>query len=114
LERRPDLGREQLGFLPGGEVAALVDLVEVGEGGVGLLDPAARGPEDLAGEPGEADREPDLRRSQPVHRDVVDDRVRGEMARGLPVDKGMGDFWSLSVSWSSIQAARATGESSRA
>src|SRR5205823_12808604 len=43
-ERRPDLGREQLGLLPGGEVAALVDLVEVGEVGVDLLGPAARGP----------------------------------------------------------------------
>src|SRR5207248_6012504 len=43
-ERRPDLGREQLGLLPGGEVAALVDLVEVGEVGVDFLGPAARGP----------------------------------------------------------------------
>ncbi len=42
LERRPDLGREQLGLFPGGEVAAPVDLVEVDEGGVRLLDPAAR------------------------------------------------------------------------
>jgi hypothetical protein len=32
-ERRPDLGREQLGLFPGGEVAALVGLVEVGEVG---------------------------------------------------------------------------------
>ena len=33
---------EELGLLPGGEVAAPVDLVEVGEVGVDLLDPAAR------------------------------------------------------------------------
>ena len=62
-ERCPDLWREELRLLPGGEVAALVDLVEVGEVGVGLLDPAARGPEDLAGERGEADRDRDRRRS---------------------------------------------------
>ena len=97
-------------------MAAPVDLVEVGEGGVGLLDPAARGPEDLAGEDGEADRDRDLRRSlpgragcglpvlpvlpggrgpgagQPVQRDVVDDVVPGEMARGLPVEEGTGDL----------------------
>src|SRR5215470_9842675 len=65
LERRPDLGREQLGLFPGGEVAAPVCFVEVGEGGVALLDPAARGAEDLAGERGEADRDFDLRRGLP-------------------------------------------------
>src|SRR6266566_1074619 len=58
-ERRPDLGREQLGLFPGGEVAAPAGLVEVGEVGVAQLDPAARGREDLAGERGEADRELD-------------------------------------------------------
>ena len=56
-ERRPDLGREEFRLFPGGEVSAPVDLVEVGEVGVRLLDPAARGPPDLAGERGEADRE---------------------------------------------------------
>src|SRR5208282_4159747 len=61
LERRPDLGREQLGFFPGGEVPAPVGLVEIGEGGVGRLDPAAGGPEDLARERGEGDRELDRR-----------------------------------------------------
>src|SRR6516165_12574391 len=64
-ERRPDLGREQLGFFPGGEVTAPGGLVEVAEGGVAQLDPAARGPEDLAGERGEADRELDRRGSLP-------------------------------------------------
>jgi len=34
LERRADLGREQLGFFPGGEVTAPVSLVKVAEGGV--------------------------------------------------------------------------------
>src|SRR5437764_4392385 len=108
LERRPDLGREQLGLLPGGEVAALAGLVVVGEVWVGLFGPAARGAEDLAGERGEADRELDLRRSlpgreslgssalpvraggrgpgagQPVQRDVVEDVVPGEAPGGLP------------------------------
>src|SRR5207237_2742671 len=60
-ERGADLGREQLRLFPGGEVTALVHLVEVGDVGVGLLDPAARGPPDLAGERGEADRDRDRR-----------------------------------------------------
>src|SRR5271154_1967943 len=59
-ERRPDLGREQLGLFPGGEGAAPVDPVEVGDVRVRLLDPAARGTKDLAGERGEADRKLDL------------------------------------------------------
>src|SRR5262249_57430448 len=62
-ERSPDLGREQLGFFPGGEVTALVHVVEVDEGGVRLLDPTARGRDDLAGERGEADRDFDRRGS---------------------------------------------------
>ena len=44
-----DLSREQLGLLPGGEVSALIHLVEVDDIGVRLLDPAARGPPDLSG-----------------------------------------------------------------
>ena len=42
---------------------ASVDFVEVDEGGVGLLGPAARGRDDLAGDRGEADRDRDGRRS---------------------------------------------------
>jgi hypothetical protein len=42
-ERSPDFGRKQLGLFPGGEVAAPVDLMVVGQVGVRLLDPAARG-----------------------------------------------------------------------
>src|SRR5215211_5064563 len=115
-ERGPDLAREEFRLFPGGEVAALVDLVEVGEVGVRRLDPAAWGPEDLAGEGGEADRDLDLRRNlagrkrlgsselpvppgrrgpgagQPVQRDVVEDRVPGEVARRLAVEKGTGDL----------------------
>src|SRR3984957_1412030 len=56
-ERGLDLGREHLGLFPGGEVTAPVDLVEVAEGRVGRLDPAARGRPDLTGERGEADRD---------------------------------------------------------
>ena len=55
-ERSPHLRGEEFGLLPGGEVAALVDLVEVREAGVGGLGPAARGSPDLAGERREADR----------------------------------------------------------
>src|SRR3954469_24010718 len=110
-ERCADLLGEELRLLPRREVAALVYLVEVGEVGVRLLDPAARGREDLVGERGEADRERDFRRSlagrkcfslslselpipprcrgpgarQPVERDVVNDPVPGEMTRDLPV-----------------------------
>ncbi len=54
LERSADLCAEELRLFPGGEVPALVDLVEVGDVGVRLLDPAARGLPDLAGERGEA------------------------------------------------------------
>src|SRR5215207_4758113 len=97
-------------------MTALVDLVEVDEVGIRRLDPAARGPEDLAGEGGEADRQRDIRRSlagrkslgsselpvppggrgtgarQPIQRDVVDDVVPGEIAHGLAVEKGAGDL----------------------
>src|SRR3954469_21616321 len=51
-----DLLREELGLLPGGEVAAARDFVEVVEAGIGLLGPAARGSPDLARERREADR----------------------------------------------------------
>ena len=46
---RPDLGREELRLLPGGEVVALLDFVEVDEVGVGLLGPAPRGLIELLG-----------------------------------------------------------------
>src|SRR4051812_16004091 len=59
--QRPEGGAqflgEQLRLLPCREVAAPVDLVEVGDVGIGALDPAARAPPDLLGEGGEADRE---------------------------------------------------------
>src|SRR5687768_101667 len=41
-ERCPELLREELGLLPGGKVAALVDLIEVDEVGVRLLRPTPR------------------------------------------------------------------------
>src|ERR1700733_13872009 len=115
-ERRPDLGREQFGLLPGGEVTALVDLVEVIEARVRLLGPGARGPEDLAGERGEADRKLDRRArlsgrmgcglrvlpvrpgrrgpgaGQPVQRDVVEDVIPGQATGGLLVDKRAGEL----------------------
>ena len=42
LERRAHLGREQLRLLPRREVAALLDLVEVDQFGVGPTDPGLR------------------------------------------------------------------------
>ena len=109
-ERRPELGAEKLRLFPRGEVAALVDLVEVGEAGVDRLDPAARGSPDLAGERREADRNRDRRRSlagrtgcgqdpsefpvppggrgagarQPVQRDVVEMLSRVRLPTGSP------------------------------
>src|SRR5436305_3550028 len=102
-ERGPHLGREELGLLPSGEVAAPVDLVEVREVGVGHLDPAPRGSPDLVGECREADRYGRRRRGlngepgpcssvlpvvpggggpgacQPVERDVVEDVLLGQV-----------------------------------
>src|SRR5690348_7805762 len=49
-ERGPDLGGEQVWLLPGSEMAALVDFVEVGEGGIGAPGPRLRGPVDVVGE----------------------------------------------------------------
>src|SRR6185312_14959293 len=60
-ERGPDLFAEQLRLLPGGEVAALADLVEVGEGGIGAPGPCLRGPVDVVREDGDAHRDGDLR-----------------------------------------------------
>src|SRR2546423_1596381 len=62
FERRAHLLAEELGFLPRGEVATLVDLVEVDDVRVQRLDPAARRPPDLARERRETDR--DRRRRQ--------------------------------------------------
>src|SRR5689334_14428906 len=49
---------EQLRLLPGGEVAAAVDLVPVDEVAEGSLAPAARCAVDLGGEDGHGDRHP--------------------------------------------------------
>src|SRR3712207_1572130 len=115
-ERGPELLGRQLRLFPGGEVAAPVDRVEVGEGTVRLLDPAARGRPDLVREGSEAHRDRDFGRSlgsrgrdsggsvalpvrpggrgpgarQPVQRDVVEDVVPGEIARRLPRGEGAG------------------------
>src|SRR6476620_5857479 len=72
-ERCSHLAREERGLFPRREVAALVGLVEVDEVRIALLDPAARGTEDLVGERGETDRERDRRRS-----------LAGRHCRGLP------------------------------
>src|SRR4051795_13782634 len=54
------LGGVQLRLLPGGEVPAAVDLVEVDEVGVRLLRPAPRGLVDLVGEDAHGDRDGDV------------------------------------------------------
>src|ERR671911_38597 len=116
MERSPHLAGEEFGLLPGGEVATLGDLVVVREAGVDGLDPAAGSSPEFAGERREADRNRDRRRclarcrgegpselpipaggrgagaGQPVERDVVEDRVPGEIADGLAVDEGAGDL----------------------
>src|SRR5919112_2094205 len=86
LAKRPECGPhlrcEELRLFPGGEVAAPVGLVEVGEVGVRLLGPAARGPPDLPGERGEPDRDRNFRRS-------LGDRGGGSIGPvGLPVGPG--------------------------
>src|SRR6186997_2109849 len=94
-------------------------LVEVGEVRITLFGPAARGPEDLAGEYGEGSRYRDRRRlltgclglglgssalpvgasrggagaRQPVERDVVQDGLTGETARRPPIQERMGDLF---------------------
>ena len=120
-------------------MAASVDLVEVDDVRVTRLDPAAWRPPDFARERREAERDrrgwqevtargwgvrpvglpvrPSRGRAgatQPVQRDVVEDVVAREVARGPPVDKGARSLKYASVSWSTIQAARAIGESSKA
>src|SRR4029434_4699438 len=62
LERRAQLRSEECRFFPGGEVATLIDLVEVGKAGVDRLGPAARSSPYLTGERREADRNLDRRR----------------------------------------------------
>src|SRR5215218_6260343 len=105
LPKRPEGGAQLLGeklrLLPGGEVAALVDLVVVDEVGIRLLCPTARRLILLAWKnahsyrrgdslgvkesslvfPVEARRR-DTRVRQPIQRDVVEDLVTGQFAGG--------------------------------
>ena len=117
MEGGPYFLAEELRLLPGREVSALVDLVEVDDVRVTRLDPAARRPPDLARERREAERDRrgwqeltargwgvgpvglPVRASrgragaaQPVQRDVVEDVVAREVARGPPVDEGARDL----------------------
>ena len=100
-ERRAHLVREQLRLLPGGEVAAAVELVVVDEVvRIGALGPAARGLVELVGEDADGERDRDVLGveevrlvlpvqasrgdpgvGQPVERDVVEDVVAREVAR---------------------------------
>src|SRR4029077_15208111 len=111
-----ELFREELRLLPGREVPALVDLVEVRDVRVCLLGPASRRPPDLAGERGEAERQRHRWRRlagslglglsslpvrsgrggagarQPVQHDVVENVVTGEVACRLLMDERFGDL----------------------
>src|SRR3954451_13735490 len=82
LECGSHFGGEELWLLPGGEVATLVDFVEVGEAGVDRFGPAARGGPDLAGECREADRNCDRRRRLAAR------KCRGERSPVFPVRSG--------------------------
>ena len=98
---RAELLGEELRLFPGGEVAALVDFVEVDEVGVGLLRPAARRLILLAGKDGRGNRDGhalrveeatlvlpiearrgDARVGEPIERDVVEDLVTRQFAGG--------------------------------
>src|SRR5262249_45890136 len=100
-ERRADLFGEELRLFPGGEMAALVGLVVVDEVGVGPLGPAARRLILLAREDARGHRDGDAlgveeatlvfpvqtrrrdpRVRHPVERDVVQDLLPGQLARG--------------------------------
>src|SRR5215213_4841326 len=100
-ERRAELLGEQLGLFPGREVTAFFDLVEIDEVGVGLIGPAARGLILLAGKHARSHRNGDAlgvekatlifpietrrrdpRIRQPIKRDVVEDLITRQFARG--------------------------------
>src|SRR5258706_16403700 len=59
LETGPDLCDKNFRLFPGGEVAALLDLVEVDEFGIRLLCPAARGGIELVREDAHGNRDGD-------------------------------------------------------
>src|SRR6266550_876304 len=101
-QARANLFREELRLLPGGEVVAPVDLVEVHELGVGLLGPAARALVQLLGEDAHGGRDGDAldveeaelvlpvettrgdsRVREPGEGDVVEDLVSCEIAYGV-------------------------------
>src|SRR5450631_1422082 len=99
-ERRSDLFGEQLGFFPGGEVAASVKLVVMDEVvGIRALCPAPRGLVELVGKDADGERDGDVLGveevglvlpiqasggdpgvRQPVERDVVEEVVSREVA----------------------------------
>src|SRR5215469_125246 len=61
MERGAQLVAEELRLLPGGEVAAAVDLVDVGQSRVGAPRPRLGRPEGILSEDGDADGDTDLR-----------------------------------------------------
>src|SRR4029453_13246248 len=81
-ERGSHLCGEDVRLLPGGEMAAPLGFVEIGDVRIRLLDPAARGGEDLAGERREADR------SRHRWRSLTRSERLGLGLRALPVRAG--------------------------
>src|SRR5215217_3398172 len=100
-ERRAELLGEQLGLFPGREVTAFFDLVEIDEVRVGPLGPTPRGLICLAGKDARGHRNRDAlgvpkatlifpiqtrrrdaRVRQPIKRDVVEDLLSRQFARG--------------------------------
>jgi hypothetical protein len=107
-----EFGGEELGLFPGGEVAAAVGLVEVAEGGIAALDPAAGGLEDLVGEGGEADRDRDRGGGWPAAAAAARPLSQYERAAEAPVPVSqyrmmLSRMWSrvrLPVGWRSTKA----------
>src|SRR5215831_13221209 len=73
------LAREQLRLLPGREVAAFVDFVEIGQVGISTMSPRIRRTVDVFGEHGDRDRKLDLRR-------LPRSRARGIASTVFPVE----------------------------
>src|SRR5947208_8829791 len=102
-----NLGGEEFRLLPGREVVALVDCVEVDEVGVGLLGPAPRRLIELPRKHAHGGRDGDALDVEEAERVLPVETTRGNPCVRHPRERDV----ELRASWSSIQAARATGES---
>src|SRR5262245_23036191 len=78
-ERGSELGAKQLRLFPGREVAAFVDLVEVGQVAIGAPRPGLRGPVDLLRKHADGDRQRNVG-------GLLCGRDQNALAGGLPVE----------------------------